>query len=85
MSTSTSVRWRAPERPRLADPLLDRYLEFVESRARHNTLLATASDLRTFFGFVAKPVPEVTTADVLAFIADQRRPRGDDRVVRLCE
>lgn len=25
---------------RLGDPVLDRYLEFVESRARHNTLLA---------------------------------------------
>ena len=60
-------------------------LEFVESRARHNTLLATASDLRAFFAVVAKPVPEVTTADVLAFIAEQRRPRGDGRVVRLAD
>jgi integrase/recombinase XerD len=83
MHTSTLVSSRPPERPRLGDPLLDRYLEFVESRARHNTLLATASDLRAFFAFVAKPAPEVTTADVLAFIADQRRPRGDGRVVRL--
>jgi len=24
----------------IGDPVLDRYLEFVESRARHNTLLA---------------------------------------------
>jgi site-specific recombinase XerD len=85
MSTSTRPFARPPERPRLGDPLLDRYLEFVESRARHNTLLASASDLRAFFGFVAKPAPEVTTADVLAFIADQRRPRGDGRVVRLAD
>ena len=34
---------------RLGDPVLDRYLEFVESRARHNTVLATASDLKAFF------------------------------------
>jgi integrase/recombinase XerD len=85
MPTSTRLSTRAPERPRLGDPLLDRYVEFVESRARHNTLLATASDLRAFFGFVAKPVTEVATADVLAFIADQRRPGGDGRVVRLCD
>lgn len=62
MSTSTRLSERAPERPRLDDPLLDRYLEFVESRARHNTLLATASDLRMFFAAVAKPVVEVTAA-----------------------
>ena len=85
MSTSTRVSGRAPERPRLDDPLLDRYLEFVESRARRNTLLATASDLRMFFAFAAKPPVEVTTADVLAFIAEQRRPRGDGRVVRLAD
>ena len=29
MSTSTHLSDRAPERPRLGDPLLDRYLEFV--------------------------------------------------------
>jgi len=85
MSTSTHLSGRAPERPRLDDPLLDRYLEFVESRARYNTLLATASDLRIFFAFTSKPPTEVTTADVFAFIADQRRPRGDGRVVRLAD
>jgi integrase/recombinase XerD len=85
MSTSIRVSECAPERPRLGDPLLDRYLEFVESRARHNTLLATASDLRAFFAVVAKPAPEVSTADVLEFIAEQRRPRGDGRVVRLAD
>jgi site-specific recombinase XerD len=85
MSTSIRVSECAPERPRLGDPLLDRYLEFVESRARHNTLLATASDLRAFFAVVAKPAPEVSTADVLEFISEQRRPRGDGRVVRLAD
>ena len=44
--------------------LLDRYLEFVESRARHNTVLATASDLKVFFTVVDKPPVDVTPADV---------------------
>jgi integrase/recombinase XerD len=70
---------------RLGDPLLDRYLEFVESRARHNTLLATASDLKAFFRVVEKPAVEVTPADVLGFIAAQRKPKGDGRVVRIVD
>lgn len=72
-------------RVRLGDPLLDRYLEFVEGRARPNTLLATASDLRAFFAVVRKPPVEVTSGDVLAFITAQRRPAGDGRVVRLAD
>jgi integrase/recombinase XerD len=76
---------RAPGRVRLGDQLLDRYLEFVESRARHNTLLATASDLRLFFAAVGKSPLEVTGQDVLGFITAQRRPRGDGRVVRLVD
>jgi site-specific recombinase XerD len=71
-------------RVRLGDPLLDRYLEFVEGRARPNTVIATASDLR-FFAVVRKPVLEVTSGDVLAFITAQRRPAGDGRVVRLMD
>jgi hypothetical protein len=71
----------------LGHPLLDDYLEFVAARSRTNTLLATAYDLKVFFGVVAKPPPEVTTADVLAFITDQRAPRrgGDGKVVRLVD
>jgi site-specific recombinase XerD len=72
-------------RVRLGDPLLDRYLEFVEDRARPNTVLATASDLRMFFAVVRKPPVEVTSGDVLAFITAQRRPAGDGRVVRLAD
>jgi integrase/recombinase XerD len=60
-------------RVRLGDPLLDRYLEFVEGRARPNTVVATASDLRAFFAVVRKPAVEVTSGDVLAFITAQRR------------
>lgn len=68
-------------RVRLGVPLLDEYLEFVGSRCRPNTLLATAFDLKVFFGFVAKAPAEVTSADVLAFISAQRAG-GDGRKVR---
>lgn len=69
---------------RLGDPTLDRYLEFVASRARPNTVLAAASDLKLFFGAVNKSPAEVTTADVLDFIAAQRRP-AHARIVRLAD
>jgi site-specific recombinase XerD len=69
----------------LGHPLLDRYLVFVASRARTNTVLATVSDLRAFFAVVAKEPREVVVSDVLEFIAEQRRPRGDGRVVRLID
>ena len=67
------------------DPVLDRYFEFVESRARHNTLLATASDLKAFFKVVDKAPEDVTPADVLGFISEQRKPKGDGRVIRLVD
>jgi hypothetical protein len=34
----------------LGQPLVDDYLEFVAARSRTNTLLATAYDLKVFFG-----------------------------------
>ena len=67
----------------LGHPLLDEYLDFVAARARINTWLAVASDLKIFFGVVAKEPTEVTAADVFAFLAEQRTPRLGDRVVRL--
>jgi integrase/recombinase XerD len=67
----------------LGHPLLDEYLAFVAARARINTWLAVASDLKIFFGVVAKEPTEVTAADVFAFLAEQRTPRLGDRVVRL--
>jgi site-specific recombinase XerD len=70
--------------PSLGHPTLDRYVEFVASRARWNTVLASHSDLRAFFAVVDKAPVEVTVADVLEFIAAQRRPRHD-RVVRLSD
>jgi site-specific recombinase XerD len=64
---------------------LDRYVEFVAARTRPNTVLATVSDLRAFFAVIDKHPVDVDTNDVLAFIAEQRRPRGDGRVVRLAD
>jgi site-specific recombinase XerD len=65
----------------LGVPLLDEYLEFVAGRCRPNTVLATAFDLKVFFGVVDKAPAEVTTADVLGFIAAQRTG-GDGRQLR---
>jgi integrase/recombinase XerD len=67
----------------LGHPLLDDYLEFVAVRARPNTLLAAAYDLRVFFTEVVKQPAEVSTADVLGFIKSQRAARRGPRVVRL--
>jgi integrase/recombinase XerD len=68
---------------RLGHPLLDDYLEFVGARARPNTWLAAAYDLKVFFSVIAKEPTAVTTADVFAFIKNQRAPRRGPRVVRL--
>lgn len=67
----------------LGHPLLDDYLEFVAARARANTLLAAAYDLKVFFGVVGKEPAAVTTADVLEFITAQRAPCRGEKVVRL--
>src|SRR5215213_8110509 len=68
---------------RLGHPLLDDYLEFVGARARENTLLAAAYDLKVFFTVIPKEPAAVTTADVFSFIKAQRSPRRGPRVVRL--
>jgi len=67
----------------LGHPLLDDYLAFVAARARTNTWLAVASDLKIFFRAVAKAPAEVTAADVFEFLSAKRAPRRGDRVVRL--
>ncbi|MDQ3663888.1 MAG: tyrosine-type recombinase/integrase [Actinomycetota bacterium] len=71
--------------PELGHPVLDRYLLFVASRCRPNTVLATASDLRAFFAVITKEPHEVVVGDVLAFIHEQRQPHGDGRVVRFAD
>ena len=69
--------------PRLGHPLLDDYLDMVAARARPNTVLATAFDLKVFFSVVGKRPEEVRDADVLAFIQTQRQPRRGTTVVRI--
>jgi site-specific recombinase XerD len=56
---------------RLGVPVLDGYLEFLSVRARPNTVLAAAYDLKVFFCLVGKPPHEVTPADVFGFITAQ--------------
>jgi len=68
---------------RVGHPLLDAYIELVTARARWNTVLATAFDLKVFFSVIDKDPVEVETADVLAFIKAQRQPRHGATVVRI--
>jgi len=55
----------------------------VGARARWNTVLATAFDLKVFFSIVGKDPVDVKPADVLAFIKEQRRPRRGAKVARI--
>ena len=57
----------------LGHPVIDEYLDLVRARARRNTLLAAAYDLKVFFTEVGKDPLDVKTADVMAFIKAQRR------------
>lgn len=68
---------------RVGHPLLDAYIELVTARARWNTVLATAFDLKVFFSIVEKDPVDVEPADVLAFIKAQRQPRRGAKVVRI--
>jgi len=68
---------------RLGHPLLDAYLDLVTARARPNTLLATAFDLKVFFTVIDKDPADVVAIDVLAFIKAQREPRQGAKVVRI--
>jgi integrase/recombinase XerD len=52
-----------------------------DARARTNTWLAVASDLKIFFGVVAKPPAEVTVTDVFEFLSAQCAPRRGEAVV----
>jgi len=66
----------------LGHPLLDAYLEFVGARGAVNTWLATAYDLKVFFEVVGREPAEVSSADVFAFLGQQRTPRHE-KVVRI--
>jgi site-specific recombinase XerD len=66
--------------------LVDEFLEFAGSRARPNTVLAYARDLKVFFSVVAKEPVQVRPSDVMAFVTAQRKPRaGSERVVRISD
>lgn len=71
---------------RVGHDLVDEFLEFLSARARPNTVRAYAHDLKVFFDAVGKEPAEVSSADVLAFITVQRRPRsGAENVVRISD
>jgi len=74
-------RWGAVAAVRVGHPLVDEYLEFARSRARPNTVLAQAFDLKVFFETVGKTPVRVTSADVMAFIRSQQR--SGSKVVRI--
>ena len=67
------------------DDVVARYVEFVAGRCRANTVIATGSDLRIFFATVDVHPFDVTSADVFAFIAAQRRCPDGGQVVRLSD
>lgn len=71
---------------RVGHDLVDEFLEFLSARCRPNTVRAYAHDLKVFFDVVGKEPSEVSSADVLGFIAAQRRPRsGAENVVRISD
>lgn len=79
------VRTRRPgggELIRLGHPLLDAYLDLVTARARPNTVIATAFDLKVFFTVIDKEPGEVVTVDVLALIPTRTPPRCESRADR---
>ena len=71
----------AGEQISLGHPLIDEYLELVRARARRNTLLATAYDLKVFFEHVEVDPLDVTVADLLGFVKAQRQ--GPSTVTRM--
>jgi integrase/recombinase XerD len=65
--------------------LADDYLIFLAGRARPNTVLATAFDLKVFLSWTAKEPSKITTRDIVNFIAAQRAPRVTSKVVRISD
>jgi integrase/recombinase XerD len=70
---------------RLGHELLDDYLTFLAGRARPNSVLAAAFDLKVFFTWAQKEPDEITTRDVINFVAAQRAPRAAAKVVRISD
>jgi integrase len=70
---------------RLGHDLLDDYLRFLSGRARPNSVLAAAFDLKVFFCWAQKEPSQITSRDVINFIASQRAPRTSAKVVRISD
>jgi integrase/recombinase XerD len=51
---------------------VDDYLKFLQYRCRPNTWLSYGYDLQIFLNFIRKPLLEVTSADILAFVDSQQ-------------
>ncbi len=80
-SVSRSVDPAGELRVAVGHPLVDEYLQFLTARARPNTRLAVAFDLKVFFTLVDKTPVRVTSPDVMAFIRAQRS--SEQNVVRI--
>lgn len=65
--------------------LADDYLTFLGGRARPNTVVATAFDLKVFLSWARKEASEVTARDIVNFVASQRAPRVSSKVVRISD
>jgi len=70
---------------RIGHDLADEYLIFLGGRARPNTVVATAFDLKVFLSWAQKEPSEVTTRDIVDFVASQRAPRVSSKVVRISD
>ncbi len=62
----------------LGVPETDSYLEFVRYRCRPNTWISYAYDLQAFLNAVKKPVTQVTSSDIFAFIRSQQEGTTQD-------
>ena len=51
---------------------VDAYLKFLQYRCRPNTWISYGYDLQIFLNFIRKPLLDVTSADILAFIDSQQ-------------
>ena len=85
MALVLSVERRVGPSVLVGHPLLDEYLEFLAGRARPNSVLAVAFDLKVFFTWAQKEPAEVTTRDIVNFVAAQRAPRTQSKVVRISD
>ncbi|OGO14676.1 MAG: hypothetical protein A2Z02_02965 [Chloroflexi bacterium RBG_16_48_7] len=66
----------------LGVPEADAYLKFLQYRCRPNSWVSYGYDLQVFLNTIAKPVLEITSADILAFVESQQSPRpGSKRSV----